>query len=509
MVEQIIQLEPEDDYHSIRDRLDWVRAKRVLLVLPSSSEPVGERLALVLVQRHASRLQLELGLVCTDPGIVAEARDLGIPVFPTIEIGQNRSWRWPWRPARQPKPPAPPPVPDPGDLRETYRRNRPRPTWQRWVARLGGIVVFVFTLASLLVSAIYLIPGATVVLHPDTQVLTVTSVVVADPAVETADYKAGIVPARIIRVQVAWRGAAATTGNVDVPDAYATGVVLFINQQAAPATIPAGTVVRTTAGTTVRFRTTQAVEMPAVVGATVEAPVVALDPGAWSNVGPNLINQLEGALALQLQVRNLSPTEGGGVRQVKSVTQADMDRLRNQVAQQLLQLGKAEIPNWMTPSEFLAEETLLLYVVQRADYNRYVGEQADSVELEMSALVQGVVVDGNEGFGVAYTQLAAATPQGYHLIPESIGAPRRGEVIQVDDEGRVTFLLQGRARAAANINQVTIAQSISGLPVAQAEAWILREVPVDRAPAIRVWPSQFGRLPYLPTRITTRIDTAG
>ena len=509
MVEQVITLEPEDDLNSIRDRLEWIQAGRVLLVFPPGEEPVSDQLGLRLIQRQAGRQQLELGIVCSDPALLAEARSLGIPVFPTLEIGQSRTWRWPWKPQEQERVLHAPPTPDPGDLYEMHRRNSPRPTWQVWLGRIGGLALSIMVLAVLFVAAVYIVPGADVTLYPSTDTLNVTAVVIGDPAVEESDYENGVIPARLIRVQVSWRGSAATTGFTDIPDAPATGMVVFINQQSDPVTVPSGTVVRTSAGTTIRFRTTRTVEVPGAVGGTIEAPIVAVDSGPWGNVEVNLINQIEGALALQLNVRNLSPTEGGGVRQVKAVTQADLDRLRGQVLQQLFQLAKAEMANWMTASEFLADESLALFLVQEEDFSRYVGEQADAVELDMTALIQGYVVDSNEGYGVVYTTLTQETPAGYQLIPSSISQPRRGEVLTVDDEGRVTFLMQGQATVAATIDQNAIEENVRGQDIEAATAWIVDNVPVEQPPEISVWPAAFGRMPYLPIRITTHVEMPG
>jgi hypothetical protein len=219
-----------------------------------------------------------------------------------------------------------------------------------------------------------------------------------------------------------------------------------------------------------------------------------------------MINQIEGALALQLRVRNLSPTSGGGIRQDKAVTQADLDRLQGQVLQQLFQLAKAEMGNWMSESEFLAEESLALFLVTNEDYSRYVGERADSVELEMTALIQSYAVDGGEGYGIVYTALVAETPPGYRLLPDGVSL-RRGEVLGVDDDGRVTFLMQGQATVAADIDRSHIVQVIRGQRIAWAASWIALAIPIQGEPAIHVWPLWFGRLPYLPIRITVRVET--
>jgi hypothetical protein len=509
VADQIIYLEPTDNDVAIRDRLDRVDADRVLLVLPATRGPIRSRLDLVLLRRQAGRLGLNVALVTTDPALAAEARDLGLPVFPTVDMGRHRHWRWPWQPLQKFGTVQPPKPPDPGDLREMHRRTRPRPVWQQWLNRLGNLTLFVFALVFLGVATVYVAPGATVTLHPDTRDLTVTALVVGDPSVEVADYDAGVIPARVIRVEVGWRSSAATTGTTDVPDAAATGTVVFINQQALPITVPSGTIVRTSSGTTIRFRTTRPVDVPGARGATAEAPILALDAGPLGNVEANLINQIEGALALQLRVRNLAPTQGGGIRQARSVTQADLDRLRAQVLQQLFQLSKAEIANWMTESEFLAEESLTLFSVLEEDYNGYVGEQADAVEMRMTALIQGFVVDTTEGYGVVYTTLTNETPPGYRLLPETIIPPRRGEVLQVDEQGRITFLMQGRATIAAVVDVDLVTETIRGQPVDQAGAWILTHVAVRREPEFDIWPAWLGRLPYLPVRINARISTAG
>ncbi len=507
MAEQVIYLEAVDDRVSIRDRLQHVEAARVLVVLPPLDEPIRDRLGLVLLQRQAARQNLEIGLVTINPDLSAEARDLGIPVFPSVEIGQNRRWRWPWRGAQPEQLVRPPQPPDAADLREAYRRGRPQTATARWLNRLAGLALFIFVIVTLGISVIYVLPGATITLHPAMETLTVTTAVVGDPAATASDYQAGVVPARVIRVEVTWRGAVATTGSADVPDVPATGAVVFINQQAGPVVVPAGTIVRTSAGTTIRFRTTRQIEVPGAVGATAEAPIVAVDPGPWGNVDANLINRIEGGVSLQLNVRNLSPTTGGSVRQDKAVTQADLDRLRGQVLQQLYQLAKAEMANWMTESEFLVEETLALFTVMEEDYNRYVGEQADSVELRIKALIQGYVVDENEGYGVVYTALAAATPPEHRLLPGSIATPRRGDVLNVDENGRATFLMQGQARAAAVIDQGAVLESVRGQEIGFATRWILDNVPVQQEPEISIWPGWFRRLPYLPIRIAMQVET--
>src|SRR5690606_21764332 len=156
-----------------------------------------------------------------------------------------------------------------------------------------------------------------------------------DPQLESVSFSGASVPGRRLSVTVSWQAEVQTTGGVDVPDAPARGTVVFVNRQDSPVTVPAGTRVSTSAGARQLFQTVEATEVPGVRGATAEAQVVAITPGPEGNVGANLINRVVGALAVQLDVRNLDPLSGGGVRRVAAVAEEDRERLRSQVLQHL------------------------------------------------------------------------------------------------------------------------------------------------------------------------------
>src|SRR5512143_1850901 len=92
-LEQIIYLEPSDDLLSIRDRVDMAEAKRVLLVVPQYSDVLTRRVDLQLLQRRAALGGIDLALV-TDDGLVhSQAREVGLPVFSSVQAGQ-RMPRW-------------------------------------------------------------------------------------------------------------------------------------------------------------------------------------------------------------------------------------------------------------------------------------------------------------------------------------------------------------------------------------------------------------------------------
>lgn len=518
---ETIYLSPEDDITSICDRLRWLSGvQRVLLVLPAAS--AGEAplltswLELVRLRRCAAGLHLEVGLVTRDGRVASQARALGFPVFGDERDAAGRPSRW-WRGRRGWRRPTRPgatvqlgdgdelkSLPDVADRREMYRRMAPRPTWQRWLRHYVAIVLFFLTLALLVVAAAYTVPGATITLHPEVEHVEVVRQIVADPQLESVSFSGASVPGRRLAVTVSWQAEVETTGGVDVPDAPARGAVVFVNRHESPVSVPAGARVSTSSGVRRVFQTVAAVEVPGVRGATAEAQVVAVAPGPEGNVEANQINRVLGSLAVQLDVRNLEPLSGGGVRRVAAVTEEDRERLRAQVLQYLQTTATAEMEALLEPGEFLARDSLRIGDVLQETYSHFPGEQSERLALELRAEMAGTAVNASQANGLIYEALAGAVRPGYELVPASLQF-RAGDVLGVDEQGRVTFDMVGEANIAAILPLDEPIEAITGQEAGVAMAYLYERLPLRRYPEVRVFPAWFGRIPYLPVRIQTEI----
>ncbi|MDX1688646.1 MAG: baseplate J/gp47 family protein [Candidatus Promineifilaceae bacterium] len=517
---EVIHLAADDDVVSICDRLEWVSgAQRVLLVLPEEADGplLDEWLDLVRLRRCAERLRLEVGLVTPERSVAAQARALGLPAFPSVRSAERSRRGW-WRGRRRHGQPTRPgatvqlgqgrrlkSLPDDADRREMYRRMTPQLGWRRWLWRYLGILLFFITLAIFIVGVAYTVPGATVTLHPEVEVLEAGRQIVADPQLESVNFSGASVPARLLAVTVSWQAQVGTTGTADVPDAPARGTVVFVNLVEQPVIVPAGTRVRTSSGETVVFQTVEPVEVPGVVGSTAEVEVVAIEPGPEGNVGANMVNRVEGSLGLQLEVRNLEPMEGGGVRNVPAVSEADRERLRAQVLQYLQTLAAAEMEELLVEGEFLARDSLRVTDVYQETYSHFVGEPSRRLALEIRAELQGTAVDASQANGLVYEELAAALRPGYELVPGTLNF-RAEEVLGVDGQGRVTFRMVAEGRMAASLDIETVVPRVAGQERGIAQAYLYEQLPLRRYPSVRVWPDWFGRLPYLPARIDTELD---
>ena len=496
MKEQILHLDPHDDFISARDKIGWAQAARVLLVWPDKGRVLSRRLDLVLLQRHAGRLGAQLALITGDPAVRENARTLGLPVFDTVDASRTEHWRS--RPKRggQAQLPARPRLD-----RRTLRRPRSRwqvrlPSWAAWIMR--GLV-FALGAAGALALAVALGPSAQVTVIPASHPLSVTLDLVADP---TATQIAGsVIPARVARVEVEASGQTATTGNAEVPSTASVGTVIFTSLDGTVTTIPAGTGVRTTSGTAVRFRTTRAVTLEPRVGATAAAEVSASDLGPIGNVAAGQINAIDGPLGLQVAVTNPAPASGGGMSVRAAVTEADRERLRQELITRLQTDALSAIVGQLKPGEFLAADQINLAETVAETFDLAVGEQADVLPLTLRLAFTGLVVSEADAQSAARVALTAAVPPGEALEITSSRFERFPETT-VDDDGRAHFALQAAGVAVPIFGASAVRELVAGLPVPQAQLRLASALPLSGQPVVAVTPQWWARLPYLPFRIS-------
>lgn len=572
-------LRANDTVASVLDRLDWCAAQRVVLVVPSDHSVFSQRLDLLRVQRYASRHRRWIALVTVDPAQSAVARDLGIPVFASPERAEQSHWRR--RSAsstlvgslidRSDRP-------NPRELRPTdshvsgyillgmvigaalvllydlvqfsrldlkllaqdmiygfvggigagilafltaalMRRYLPRLfRWVRW-----AFMTFVFALGVLApVGAGYIIlPGARLTLTPEqTAVSAIARITVVVPAegeqgLEEIDFEGQRIAGRRVSAEVGAEAVAAATGTGEVPSSRATGTVVFSNLLAQDYTVGTGTAVRTSAGTPVRFVTTGDVTVLPLGQAAVG--IEAVEPGPQGNVGVGLINQVEGAAARAVRVTNPEPTRGGGVSQVRAVTQSDREALRRSVLAELRSQGyqrvleRPEAEGGLREGEYLVPGSVRVFQVLHETFDRFAAEEAESVRLEMRVSVTGVVVDLGDAFNLARHILSRRVSSGYELVDVRYLPGLMGD--NVIGDGTLTFFVETEGIAEARLQHDRLKRWLRGKPFDEGLA-LLDEVRqtdalrVAERPQVEIWPGWASdRFPWLIWRIQV-IETA-
>lgn len=501
-MQQVLYLEVEDDLPAIRHLLEGAQARQVLLVIPRRNETLRDTLNLRVLRRYAADLALDVALVTRDSRTRQAARDEGVPVVSSVRRGRRGRWRSssPRRSAAERAAAA-----RAAGLRSGRGDVGYGDTVIVWAGRILGALLFVFLLLLVVALAALLVPEARISLVPFRQPVEATLELRADPEVERASLADLTIPARIVEVQVEDTGQTATLSKRDAPDAPATGTATFVNQSSVPLEILPGAILRTSTGTTVRFKTVTTATLPATVGATVQAQIEALEPGPVGNVPAATINEVETtALRGRVRVTNESPTEGGGVRQVGVVTRADMERLKAQLLEQLQQRAYMELQGELGEQESLPSESLTVEILSEV-YDQFLDAEADVLNLQMRIVASGTAVDVANANLLAFESLKELIPATYELESDDI-------LFELDDQMRMdgrSVILQVTASAqlVADVDREAVRSAVVGLPADEATDVLAGSLALETLPTVEVQPDWIkrwewlDRVPFVPFRI--------
>ncbi|MHB8626161.1 MAG: baseplate J/gp47 family protein [Aggregatilineales bacterium] len=505
---QIIQLEPYDDVASVRDRLAFIRADRVLLVWPKAGAVLTRKLDLVLVQRAADRGGMRLALVTHDRDVVESAADLHISVFGSVDAGSTIRWKRSRNKAfagRSQRPAAALDRYELMDAASRLRRVSPEQRRRSQITRIGAAVGLVL---ALLIGAYVVFPSASVHIYPARDQLTTTVKLIADPTIAIENVDTGHVPATLAKdIVVERRATISTSGNSDVPNTIASGTVIFSNQTAQPIVIPKGTIVSTLdAKNPVRFQTTADALVDANGKVEVTIQAMADSAGPIGNIDAGLIASIDGTLAKSLAVRNPNPTQGGTLRSQKLVMQADRDKLLALVRDQIVTSAIADIA--LTPTQFIIPGSIKI-LEERPEwttFSAFVGDPTDTLTLTLRTRIQALIVDELPARKAAYASLARQL--GNRQIVLNSVTYHRGRVDPIGADGQATFLLTASADAVTQIDPDQARDQIVGQSIGAAQGilqanWLLDPL---RPPEIDVSLGFLGRLPILPIRINVSVD---
>jgi hypothetical protein len=504
-----LQLEPYDDVVSIRDRLTFIKASHVLLMCPPGESALRRKLDLLLVQRHATRLKMRIALITADPDLIEHAADLNISVFPDEQTAQASRWKRPhdkvFTPPRDPD--------EQAEIVDHVLRQR-QPLSPATLRRRRALrwIVFAALIASLAFSFFLLVPSATVTITPASRQVYENVSIVADPALTDIDIENRQMPASVVPLQVTSHVTVQTSGKETAGMSRAQGLVTFTNDSDQPVLIPLGTVVTTSGTYPVRFATLIETTLPAGNAASIQVPIQALPEhaGVIGNVNPGAINRIEAGFADSVTVTNPNATYGGAVQEVHMVTAEDHDRLLVLGRQQLLQNARDELLHYLSGDQFLVPGSITI-ITERPEWTIYsavVGDVAESVSLSLRANVQGVVVDEAQARQVAFSALAPHIQPGLEIDPGAM-VFTRGDILDLDPGGRVTFLMVVKGNIAVSIDKNDVRDRMVGVSVGEAFDRLERDLLLDpeRPPRITTYPPWYHRMPVLPVRIDVKVNT--
>ncbi|PWH15917.1 MAG: hypothetical protein DDG60_04845 [Anaerolineae bacterium] len=489
----LVQLEPHDNLISIRDRMDWAKTPRVLLVWPSKGRVGIRPLDLALLRRHAAGQGAQLGLVTREGAMRAAAKELGIACFSSVKEAQKQPWPnedlRTIRPARRFAR---------FDLRMA-RQTLPHPdlfaTWRKPLLRVG---VFTLGVLSLLMLVLVLIPSAEIHLTPPEQTQSVLISINPDPDVRVAQIS-GAVPVQTLTVVLTANGTALGTGQLTVPDQSARGIVRLTNRSRAPVTIPAQTVLLTRSDPPIAFITLEAVELPAGKKSSIEVPIQAVEPGSRSNVPAGAVSAFEGTLGLLVEVTNPAPVTGGSDKTVPTPTEIDFTFLRARLLANLEREARAHFQAQLTEKDVLLPSSLKLERIFNEAAFPAPGQPGEKLSLTFNAEFRMSYVRASDLQQVALLVLDASLPAG--------SQPMNGTLTwqtllpMVETSSGIRWQVQAERKIRATLQNDQVIALVAGQTAHNATALLTQRLGLSQPPDIHIRPAWWPWLPFLPMQI--------
>ncbi len=518
MKTQIIQLESYDDIYSVKDKIGWNQAPRILLIQPVREQVLTRQLDLTLLKRHCTELGAQLAFVARGQDFRVRAEQLGIPVYTSRREAEQNHWRVKKRRQRRSGNSLGEPL-SAAKMRQQSQKTAKHPTaWEletlrrcahpqspNWLIHPAArLVAFTIGVLSVLAIAAVLLPGARLHLEPETRTETVTVSVMASPEHNDVDIS-GAVPAPWKTIIVEGGKSIATTGSLSLPDERASGRVTFTNLTNEEISLPRGSIVTTLDEQPIRFETNASAAIPP--NASISIAIRAVEPGIEGNVPAESIVAIEGPVGLNLSVTNKEATDGGTSRIVPAPTQGDYERLYNDLYETLAASALEEIQTTLDPSDLLISEEAHLAEILEESYTPAEPAPADQLSLTLRMAFRALTVDERSLSELGRAALETNLPPDFDADPDSLVIENLSEPRLNEEENIARWRLQAQWEITAQLDPIEATNLALGLPPEQAAERLNENLPLEKPATVSLIPPFWPRLPTLPFRISVTTES--
>ncbi|PJF43770.1 MAG: hypothetical protein CUN55_07370 [Phototrophicales bacterium] len=505
-----LELDQYDDVISIKDRLQFITAGRVLLIFPR--QPILKRkLDLVLIQREAARRDMRLAIICEDYDVIDHARELNISVFRTVEEARTKPWKVPKNKVFVDRSDRPKPEHDPYDIMSVGRTRRAQRKKSPIIFQIARGLIFGTTILLVLFGFYALLPSAQITITPASDELNITLNIIADPNLEDVLPESLRIPATIERSLQEGTATIQSSGRRPAENSLAEGIVTFTNQTDLAQFIPKGTQVQTSTVPPVIYLTQEDAVLPARTGSTVNVAIRAIEAnqGLSGNQPPGAIDRVFGPLEGLITVTNRNATYGEGVREIAYVTAEDHERVFELAQIELLENARDNLRVSLPEGEFLiVPESVQIVEIRERIYSAEIDQPSENLSLTLKAIVQATLIDLSDAELVAIAMANSGRyTEGRILDLTSLKVSPRGTQTILDD-GSVAFQMRVEGDMYADIDTEQVRERLTGLSVQEAREILEAEYLLDSRypPIIETWPSFFQRLPIFPVRIQVELN---
>ena len=494
MKTQVIQLSQNEDYVSVREKISWSQADRILLVWPEKGRLLDRPLDLNLIKRHATSLGAQLWLVTGDEKVRFYAHKLGIKVVDgppkgdDVQLSENR--------LRQDLLNRKITHSDLVKLRqELHPSALVSPT--RPIVRILCLSICALAILSL---AIWILPGAKISLTPQIESQAMIFDLVADPAAKSINYSSGVVPAYYQEVIVTAHDVVKTTGTVSIPDKRAIGNLRFTNSSDQSITIPVGTKVYTSGINPIVFITTSAKDEQIPPNSSIFIQAQAMNPGSIGNLPPEELTEISVDAGSGLTVTNPQATSGGTDVEVPSPSSQDLANLHHQLLGKVVAGAQVQLRSLLPQGEFLITPTITAVETLEETQFPAIGDPGSQLNLSLRVRVQSQVVSGSILQGFINPIMDSYTPVGYLSLPGSL-TYKDSKITGLNSEGNYHLSMVATREVQPAIPGQRLLNLIKGKTISRALNELSVNMPMAGQAHIQVFPTWWPWLPFLTSRI--------
>ena len=497
MKTQIVYLEPHDDYNSVRDKLNWTQAPRVLIVWPGRGRVLSRRLDLVLLQRYARMNGTQIGLVTLDPDVLHHAAALHIPTFESLESQPEKAWRV--RSERK----ISKPISTGGfsSLQSGINRTSNNPPQINLVLRIAAFSVGFLAILGLV---ILLIPQAVITIEPQTMDIVETYSLDLDFEQSEIITTSPRLPARQVQSVLEGRLRLPTTGNAAQPDQPASGEVTFTNLTDQSLAIPSGTTVRTLDPAAPYFLTQSPVNLDPEEGAESIVKVLASLPGPEGNVSAQAIMAIDGPLGLSATVSNPDQFTGGSLEVRSAVSSADIVRMRLELKNNLLDEAHQALLGLAQEGENLIPGSIRIIETVEERFSNEIGDVADSLELNLVLEFDGRLYSPDQLFSAMNLVLAEDLARDENIQPDTLKILEIADIVYDDAAEEPSIDVTISALVYLGVDPSVIRNIVRGKYASDALEDLDAELPFENILSVDISPAWLHRFPLLDLQIHVR-----
>ena len=458
-----VQIERHDDIASIRSKLHAGPGLTVVARVDRRNESLRSQLGMRLLRRHVDATRLHLVLQTRNGRIRRLARDEGLVVVGSMRGREIRH----------------------GRLMPRYLRlgflTLPLPS--------SDLVIRLMTLAALpvaVVGAAVFGPSATVRLAPELTAVAVPLVVEARVLGEGEVAEEGVLPAERLTVEIIATDTVATTGQVAAFGTRATGTLRIANRTPLPLDVPVGTDVGAISGA--RFRTTEAVVVPAGPGSVAVTGIEAERVGPEGNVPAGTVTLPSLSLISRAEVSNPDPTTGGDATHLRGPHSLDIDRARR-ASVHTLGVRALEVLDQQAHGRFVFHPDTLKVEVLSEEFLPELGQPSDTLAVTTVAAVSVMGVPVDEIRSLAAREIHRTQGSGFAVVTESLEPVAIGEASVDERLDAISFDMMLEGHVTPVIIPEAVERAVRLERVSSAEAKLNSALRLREPARIDVTPS--------------------